>query len=256
MTGMPAIELNNVWVSYGEHVVLEDISFDVAPGRFVAIIGPNGAGKTTCLRIILGLQHPTAGMVKLFGLAPAATIRKHHFVGYVPQRSDFERTSPFSVLDVVLLGKVGSIGPYRWFSRRDHEEARLNLQRVELLEYADRPIGELSGGQIQRALIARALSCGEPRLLVLDEPTVGVDIPHQLGLYEILVKLQKEMGLTIVVVSHDLAMISNYADEMICLNRTMHVHGNPCEVMHSHGVEEAYRCEFERLFSVGEGKCR
>lgn len=255
MTETPAIELNNVWVTYGEHVVLEDISFDVPPGRFVAIIGPNGAGKTTSLRVILGLQPPTAGTVRLFGMEPAATIRKHHFVGYVPQRSDFERTSPFSVLDVVLLGKVGSIGPCRWFSGKDREVARLNLQRVELLEYADRPIGELSGGQIQRALIARALSCGEPRLLVLDEPTVGVDIPHQLGLYEILVKLQKEMGLTVMVVSHDIAMIGNYADDMICLNRTMHVHGNPCEVMHSHRVEEAYRCEFDRLFGAPGGKC-
>lgn len=255
MTKTPAIELQNVWVTYGEHVVLEDISFDVPPGRFVSIIGPNGAGKTTCLRVILGLQAPTSGTVRLFGHEPEATIRKHHFVGYVPQRGYFERTSPFSVLDIVLLGKVGSIGPCRWFSRSDREVALQNLQRVELLEHADRPIGELSGGQIQRALIARALSCGEPRLLVLDEPTVGVDIPHQLGLYEVLVKLQKEMGLTVVVVSHDIAMIGNYADDMICLNRTMHVHGNPCEVMHSHGVEEAYRCEFDRLFGTAGGKC-
>ena len=250
----PAIELRDVSVVISGNTVLENITFRVDEGRFVAIIGPNGAGKTTCLRAILGLTPPTSGEVRLFGMPPALAIGKGHAVGYVPQRTQFDRNIPFSVMDVVLMGRVGAIGPLRWFSRRDREEAAENLRRVELLDLADRPVGELSGGQLQRALIARALSCGNPRIIVLDEPTVGVDIPHQRGLYEILVALIRELGLTILVVSHDLAMISNYADEMICLNRTMHVHGNPCEVLRSHGVEEAYRCEYERLFGGG-GKC-
>jgi zinc transport system ATP-binding protein len=248
-----AVELAHISVIYGNHAVLEDITFSVAAGQFVAIIGPNGAGKTTCLKVILGLIPPSSGTVRLFGLEPAETIKKRHAIGYVPQRSVLERNLPFSVMDVVLLGRVGAMGPLKWFSKKDRADAEKNLQRVELLDCADRPINELSGGQLQRVMIARALSCGDPRLLILDEPTIGVDIPHQLGLYEVLVNLKKEMGLTILVVSHDLAMIGNYADEMVCLNRTMHVHGNPCEVLHSHGVETAYRCEYDRLFGAGKG---
>lgn len=251
MSGIKAIELTNVSVILGECSVLEDITFSVDPGRFVSIIGPNGAGKTTCLRVILGLMPPTKGTVRLFGMTPAKAAKKGDLIGYVPQRSIHDRNLPFSVMDVVLMGMVGSRGPFRWFSRRDRQLAEENLHKVEMLGLKDRPIGELSGGQLQRVMIARALSCGNPQLLVLDEPTIGVDIPHQLSLYEILTTLQKQMGISILVVSHDLAMISKYADEMICLNRTMHIHGNPNEVLHSHSVEEAYRCEFERLFGAG-----
>jgi zinc transport system ATP-binding protein len=251
MNDLKAIELTNVSVVLGDCPVLENITFSVNPGRFVSIIGPNGAGKTTCLRVILGLMPPTKGSVRLFGMPPAHAIKKGDMIGYVPQRSIHDRNLPFSVMDVVLMGMVGSLGPLRWFSRQDRLLAEESLRKVEMLNLKDRPIGELSGGQLQRAMIARALSCGNPQLLVLDEPTIGVDIPHQLSLYEVLTSLQKELGISILVVSHDLAMISKYADEMICLNRTMHIHGNPNEVLHSHSVEEAYRCEFERLFGAG-----
>jgi zinc transport system ATP-binding protein len=246
-----AIELTGVSVTLGDCTVLEEITWGVDPGRFVAIIGPNGAGKTTCLKVILGLIPPSQGTVRLFGMPPTQAARKATMIGYVPQRSIHDRSLPFSVLDVVLMGRVGACGPLRWFSRHDRELAMESLRRVDLAELKDHPIGELSGGQLQRALIARALACGSPRLLVLDEPTIGVDIPHQVSLYEILTSLRRDLGLTILVVSHDLAMISHYADEMVCLNRTMHVHGNPHEVLHSRGMEEAYRCEFERLFGQG-----
>jgi zinc transport system ATP-binding protein len=249
-----AIELTGVSITLGDCIVLDDITWGVEPGRFVAIIGPNGAGKTTCLKVIMGLIPPTKGTVQLFGLPPAQAIRQSAMVGYVPQRSIHDRTIPFSVLDVVLMGRVGTRGPLHWFSRQDREQAMESLRRLELLHLKDRPVGELSGGQLQRALIARALACGSPRLLVLDEPTIGVDIPHQLSLYEILKHLQQDLGLTILVVSHDLAMISRYADEMVCLNRTMHVHGTTQDVLQSRGVEEAYRCEFERIFGQARGE--
>jgi zinc transport system ATP-binding protein len=251
MNAPKAIELTDVSVTLGGCTVLENISWGVEQGRFVAIIGPNGAGKTTCLKVVMGLVSPGSGSVRLFGMAPERAVRQGTMIGYVPQRSIHDRTIPFSVLDVVLMGRIGARGPLRWFSRSDREAAMESLGRLELLHLKDRPVGELSGGQLQRALIARALSCGTPRLLVLDEPTIGVDIPHQLSLYEILKGLQRDLGLTILVVSHDLAMIGRYADEMVCLNRTMHVHGNPQEVLESQGVEEAYRCEYERLFGHG-----
>jgi zinc transport system ATP-binding protein len=249
---VPVIELGRVCVSLDGHPILEDISFHVEPGRFVGIIGPNGAGKTTLLKVILGLLQPTSGEVRLFGMRPSVTLKKGNYIGYVPQRSTMDRDLPFSVMDVILMGRVGAIGPFRWFGRKDRADAEYNLRRVELLEYADRPIGELSGGQLQRALIARALSCGNPRLLILDEPTVGVDIPHQQDFYQLLANLQADMGLTILVVTHEVAMISKYADQMICLNRTMHLHCNPLEMMHYHGVDEISRCEFEQLFGTGQ----
>jgi zinc transport system ATP-binding protein len=250
----PVIELDKVRVSMDGQIILEDITFQVGPGRFVGIIGPNGAGKTTLLKVILGLLPPTSGEVRLFGMTPAETLKKGHYIGYVPQRSALDRDLPFSVMDVILMGRVGAIGPLKWFGRKDRADAEKNLRLVELLDYADRPIGDLSGGQLQRAMIARALSCGNPKMLILDEPTVGVDIPHQLDFYELLTKLQKDLGLTILVVTHEVAIISKHADQMICLNRTMHLHCNPAELMHYHGHEEMSRCEFEQLFGTEEGK--
>ena len=250
----PVIELDKVRVSMDGQIILEDITFQVGPGRFVGIIGPNGAGKTTLLKVILGLLPPTSGEVRLFGLTPAETLKKGHYIGYVPQRSVLDRDLPFSVMDVILMGRVGAIGPLKWFGRKDRADAEKNLRLVELLDYADRPIGDLSGGQLQRAMIARALSCGNPKMLILDEPTVGVDIPHQLDFYELLAKLQRDLGLTIVVVTHEVAIISKYADQMICLNRTMHLHCNPMEMMHNHGPQEISRCEFEQLFGTEKGQ--
>ncbi len=250
----PVIELDKVNVSMDGHLILEDISFTVEPGRFVGSIGPNGAGKTTLLKVILGLTPPTSGEVRLFGAKPEATLKKGHYIGYVPQRSALDRDLPFSVMDVILMGRVGAIGPLKWFGRKDRADAEKNLALVELLDYADRPIGELSGGQLQRAMIARALSCGNPKMLILDEPTVGVDIPHQLDFYELLTKLQKDLGLTILVVTHEVAIISTHADQMICLNRTMHLHCNPMEMMHHHGPLEVSRCEFEQLFGTEKGQ--
>jgi zinc transport system ATP-binding protein len=252
----PVIDLDSVRVAMDGHLILEDITFSVEPGHFVGIIGPNGAGKTTLLKVILGLLPPTSGEVRLFGMNPSQTLRKRNYIGYVPQRSALDRDLPFSVMDVILMGRVGAIGPLKWFGKKDRADAEKNLRRVGLLDYAKRPIGELSGGQMQRALIARALSCGDPKMLILDEPTVGVDIPHQLDFYQLLSNLQKEMGLTILVVTHEVAIISKHADRMICLNRTMHLHCNPLEMMHyhDHGPEEISRCEFEQLFGAEEGE--
>ncbi|MBP1752068.1 MAG: hypothetical protein H6Q57_904 [Geobacteraceae bacterium] len=253
-SSVPVIELDRVNVSFDGNTVLENISLVVDPGHFVGIIGPNGAGKTTLLKVILGLQPPTSGEVRLFGMKPSETLKNNNYVGYVPQRSLLDRDLPFSVMDIILMGRVGSIGPFKWFRKSDRAEAEKNLERVELLDYADRPIGELSGGQMQRVLIARALSCGNPRLLILDEPTVGVDIPRMHGFYELLVNLRRDMGLTILVVTHEVAVISNYAHQMVCLNRTMHVHCNPAEIMRTHGSQEMSRCEFEQLFGPGKGQ--
>jgi zinc transport system ATP-binding protein len=250
----PVIELDKVNVSMDGQLILEDISFTVEPGRFVGIIGPNGAGKTTLLKVILGLTPPSSGEVRLFAAKPETTLKQGHYIGYVPQRSALDRDLPFSVMDVILMGRVGAIGPLKWFGKRDRADAEKNLRLVELLEYADRPIGELSGGQMQRAMIARALSCGNPKMLILDEPTVGVDITHQYGFYELLARLRTELDLTVLVVTHEVGIISKYADQMICLNRTMHLHCNLAESLHDHGFDEAARCAFEQMFGIERGQ--
>ncbi|MEI8356646.1 MAG: ABC transporter ATP-binding protein [Deltaproteobacteria bacterium] len=250
----PVIELDKVNVLMDEYLILEDISFTVESGRFVGIIGPNGAGKTTLLKVILGLVTPTSGEVRLFDAKPEATLKKGHYIGYVPQRIDLDRDLPFSVMDVILMGRVGAIGPLKWFSRKDRADAEKNLRLVELQQCANRPIGELSGGELQRVMIARALSCGSPKMLILDEPTVGVDITHQYAFYELLARLRTDLGLTVLVVTHEVGIISKYADQMICLNRTMHLHCNLAEAMRDHGFDEAARCAFEQMFGIERGQ--
>src|SRR5690606_16589602 len=165
----PVVSIRGLWASLGGNTVLENINLDVSPGRLVGIIGPNGAGKTTLLRLILGLLRPDRGHIRVFGRPPHRLGRARHWIGYVPQRSDFNRWFPLSVLDVVLMGRVACRGPLRPLRREDREAAEESLRRVDLWHLRDRPIGELSGGQQQRVFLARSL-CGHTRLLLLDEP--------------------------------------------------------------------------------------
>ncbi|MBI5137317.1 MAG: metal ABC transporter ATP-binding protein [Nitrospirae bacterium] len=240
----PVVYLKDVDLALERREVLSGISLALAPGRFLGLIGPNGAGKTSCLKVILGVYRPTRGVVRVLGSPPWELGRRAHHIGYVPQRSFTERWAPFSVFDVVMMGRSCCIGVGRRPSADDREMVMASLRRMGLEELATRPIGALSGGQTQRVMIARAL-CRETRLLVLDEPTEGVDLPHQARLYQLLKDLQMERGLTIITVSHDVAMLAAYADELACINRTLHVHGHPRDVMESHDLGRAYACEFD-----------
>ena len=240
----PVVELEGVDLVLDGREVLSGITFALAPGRFLGLIGPNGAGKTSCLKVILGLFRPTRGRVRVFGVAPWELGRKAHHIGYIPQRYLPERGAPFSVFDVVMMGRLCCIGLGRFPAARDRALVRETLVRMGLEDVAERPIGSLSGGQLQRVMIARAL-CRKTHLLLLDEPTEGVDLPHQERLYQLLKELQTERGLSVITVSHDVAMLSGYADELACINRTMHVHGHPREVLESHDLGRAYACEFD-----------
>jgi len=219
----------------------------------VGIIGPNGAGKTTLLRIFLGLLKPGSGYVHLFGSTPETLGQKREKVGYMPQRSIHKQNFPVSTLDVVLMGLVTSASLGRSFSRQQHEKGRQCLAKVGLLELQDKPFSILSGGQQQRVFLARAI-VKEPRLLLLDEPNAGLDLPAQGRFFNLLAELQQTQGLTIVMVSHDLTVISRYAHELICINRTMHIHGTPSEVLNSPHLEAAYRCEYDVLFGRERGQ--
>ena len=215
-----AVELKNVSVKYGDLDALKDVSIQVEEGSFLGIIGPNGAGKTTFLKVILGLIKPE-GEVKIFGRPLSQAVDK---IGYVPQVSNFDRSFPISVLDVVLMAKLeGRIRFFHQYQKEDIEQAEAVLDQLNLLHLKERQIGKLSGGQLQRVLIARGLAV-EPEILLLDEPTASVDASSTSQIYELLKELNEEK--TIIVVTHDMAAVSSYFDSLACLNEKLYHHGD------------------------------
>ena len=212
----PIIAFENVDFAYESQPVLEAVTFDIEPGDFVSIIGPNGGGKTTLLRLILGLLTPTHGRVRLFGEEP---VRSCFAVGYTPQFLQVDFSFPVTVGDVVLMGRLcrGRL----WPSRDDRRAAEEALETVRLAELRHKPFRHLSGGQRQRVLIARAL-CGGPKVLLLDEPTNNIDPGAEEMLFDILVELNKR--LTIVLVSHDVGVVSQYVRHVVCVNRRVSMH--------------------------------
>ncbi|MBN2566161.1 MAG: ABC transporter ATP-binding protein [Candidatus Eisenbacteria bacterium] len=214
----PAVELHDVSFGYDGASVIEGANLLVKPGEFVTVVGPNGGGKTTLLKLILGLHHPDAGSVRVFGKRPEESRPR---IGYVPQYSKADPIFPATVLDVVLMGRLGRTRTLGSYSRPDIDVSLKSLADVELSDLRDRPFSNLSGGQTQRALIARALA-SEPDLLLLDEPTANLDIAMENELYEIIQSLKRR--LTVLLASHDLAFVSGFTDTVACVNRRVAVH--------------------------------
>lgn len=233
------VELKDIWVNYGEVTALENISLSVFEHDFLGIIGPNGGGKSTLLKVILGLVKPQQGSVSVFGQTPEQARSR---VGYVSQRSFFDRDFPASVWDVVLMGRYGNAGIVRRYDGRDKGEAERALARVGMLEHRSKQIGRLSGGEQQRVFVARAL-VAEPRLLLLDEPTASIDSTMQSEFYELLEELK--CSLTIVMVSHDIGAISVYVDKIACLNRQMYYHGS--KEITPEILEATYKCPVQLI---------
>jgi zinc transport system ATP-binding protein len=234
------VRFKDVSFSYGERPVLEDVSFDVHEDEFFALIGPNAGGKSTVLKLILGLLKPDRGTIEVFGgVAEDARTR----IGYVPQRAEFSQRFPISVRDMVMLGRLGTTRAIGGFNARDRQRVAAVLEAVEIADIAAQPLGTLSGGQMQRALIARAL-VSDPELLVLDEPTANIDIRAEEDLFSLLRQYRTHM--TIIVVSHDVAFISGYVDRVGCLNKTLVCHGT--ESINSKSIEELYGAPVRRIF--------
>jgi len=189
--------------------------------------------------------------VRVLGKPPRQLGRVAHQVGYVPQRRDFDPRFPVTVRDVVMMGRQGHIGLFRFARQQDWEQVDEMIRVVGLTAQSDRLIGELSGGEQQRAFLARAL-CTDTRLLLLDEATTGLDLPAQHDLYALLQRLRRDLGIAVVAVSHDLLELGSHADELLCINGTAHIHGNPHTVLQSHELREAYRCEFDFLSSESQ----
>ncbi len=239
-TGPWAVELEHVSVSYGRTLALQDVSMRVAWGEFVGVVGPNGSGKTTLLRAILGLVKPSGGQVRVMGRPADALGPERYRIGYVPQLASVDTRFPVHVSDVVLMGRYGEIGLLRRPTAADREAAWRALERVGMRDLSSRQIGQLSGGQRQRVFVARALAV-EPELLLLDEPATGVDPAAKGSLYELLNQLHRE-GMTILMVSHDVAVVSQFVDQIACLNRRLVAHGRPADILTAETVEGCYGC--------------
>lgn len=243
--GEIAVNIKDLSVNYNGLAVLEEIDLEIAAGSFVGILGPNGAGKSTLLKVILGLTKPTRGEVQVFGEDPQSLRRRGQVVGYLPQRPLGNPRFPVSVLDVVLMGRYGRVGLLKNPGLKDLEIAQRNLERLGIPHLARRPIGEISGGEQQRVFIARAL-CVEPKLLVLDEPTISLDACAQDDLYELIYVIKEELNLTVLMVSHDIGSVARHVNDIVCLNRRIHVHQPP--PIGRLDLESTFGCSVEYLF--------
>ncbi len=235
--GKNIIEVKNASFSYGNAEVLHDITLDIHQGDYLGVIGPNGAGKTTLLKIMLGLLPASGGSVRLFG-RPIREFTAWEKIGYVPQKAvHFDVNFPATAREVALMGRYARRGLLRRIARRDREIADRALRQVGMREKQNSLIGDLSGGEQQRVFIARALA-GEPEIIFLDEPTTGVDKNTQDQFYALLRKLNRELGLTLVLISHDIERVAGEVMHIACIDKTLVCHTSPQEFL-AHGTSTA-----------------
>lgn len=241
-TNSSLIQVDNVSFNFHGLKVLQDISFSISPGDFLALIGPNGSGKTTLIRIILGILKPSSGRVVLIG-QELNQFTQWQRIGYVPQKAILlDPYFPASVREVVAMGLISLKRFPRLLTRQDESSIDKALDRVGLKGLKSRRIGELSGGQQQRVFIARAIVNG-PDVLFLDEPTAGVDADTQTRFYDMLAELNRQEGLTIVLITHDFGIITKHANKVACLNQRLFFHGTHEEFCSSRAVQDLLRGE-------------
>ena len=234
MPELPALHIHHVTVRFGDALALQDVSFDLSKGEFLAIVGPNGAGKSTLIKVALGLIKPAKGHAALFG---ADAGRQPERIGYVPQLKTFDRSFPATALELVVSGLRR-----RWPARiqkEEKEKARVALEQVGADALLPRPLAKLSGGELQRAFLARAL-VRKPEIVLLDEPATGVDFLAEHDLYDLLERYQTETGGAVVMITHDLSAARYHASRVALLNRRLHGFGLPEEVLCERCLREAY----------------
>lgn len=239
MTGpKTCIEVKDVSFSYDGNPVLEDISFTVEEGEYLGIIGPNGGGKTTLFKVILGLIRPQSGEVRIFG-EPLESFKQRHLIGYVPQRSLSDYYFPATVEEIVRSGRTARLGLFRRPSRDDLKAVERVMEITDVAKLRGRLIGQVSGGERQRVFIARALA-SDPKILILDEPDVGVDVTAQEKFYSFLEDLNSTLGITILLISHDIDVVAHQAKTILCLNRRLVCHGPPRDFITEDYMQKLY----------------
>lgn len=231
----PAVKVQQLSVNYGKTPALWDVSLEIPTGKLVGIIGPNGAGKSTFIKAVLGLVTPLSGRIEFFGL-PLKQVRLR--VAYVPQRESVDWEFPITVRDLVLMGRYGRLGLFRWPRQADWSAADHYLDMVGMLQYANRQISQLSGGQQQRVFIARSL-LQEADVYFMDEPFAGIDLATETIIMEILRQL-KAKGKTVFVVHHDLNSVENYFDWAMMLNIRLVACGSVTQVFNADTLNATY----------------
>jgi len=239
LAAKPIVELRDISVRYPNGVLaLEGITLDVNDKDLIALIGPNGAGKSTLLKVILGLIKPTTGVVRLLGSVDLT--RNLKYVGYVPQSAQARDANlPFSVYETVMLGRTPLAGVFHGISTNDRRKVEETLKLFGIFELKDRKIGQLSGGQSQRVFLAKAM-VADPKLLLLDEPTSGVDTTSKADFYKSLDQLNKEKGITVILCSHDIGVITKITNRVLCINKSQFFCGANADFNASAEINKMY----------------
>lgn len=222
------ITLKNINYAYEDKIALRNINLTIKRGTFMGLVGPNGGGKTTLIKLILGELKVQKGSITLLD-KPIDAFKDWNRIGFVSQKANsFNKGFPATVFEVVAMGLTAKIGYLKFFNKKHKEKVIQAIHQVGMQDYIHKNIGQLSGGQQQRVFIARAL-VNDPKLLILDEPTVGIDIKNVERFYSLLHELNVKEKLTLLLVTHDTGVMTQYATEVACINQTLHFHGKPQE---------------------------
>ena len=236
---VPILDVKNLSFVLKEQTILSNISLEIFRSEYIAIIGPNGGGKTTLVRMLLGLEKPTSGEVRIYG-KKLSRFKEWHKIGYVPQRAaQIDSSFPATVLDIVKMGRTSQRSPFSGFSKLDRELVDDAMAKMDISDLKDKMVGTLSGGQRQRVMIARALA-SKPEILILDEPNTGVDVASQKRFYSLLRELNKKEGITIVFITHDIGVIADDIARLFTINQKAIICNNPKQALSCEEMSELY----------------
>jgi len=239
---LPIFDVENVSFSVRSQTILQNISFQIFHGEYIAIIGPNGGGKTTLIRLLLGLEKPTSGTIRIFG-KKLNNFKEWYKIGYVPQRAaHVDANFPATVEDIVKMGRIAKRKLFSSMSQEDKEMVHDAMLKMDILDLKDKMVGTLSGGQRQRVMIARALA-SSPEILILDEPNTGVDVKSQQRFYKLLAKLNKEEGITILFITHDIGVIADDIGRLFTINQKATICNDPKKELSCEDMSELYGIE-------------